>query len=246
MNRLAHILTATVCLGGAGCFSARSSAPSSFPVLAARNFAQQPLRLLDNKAFLKVVGGHADAAWEANCRGKAASPSYAAGFREGFIDYVDAGGTGEPPYLPPFRYRKTRFQTDAGIEVVEDWYAGFRHGSAVAQASGLREKVLVPLPGSADPAGSVHSSPVEQPALAPAGPRTLPPPTALAPIPQPLPVPGAADVPPPRVVPRAEPGSGRMPAYSLVRPVAGWSLPAPAAVRPNEADGDWQPARQRE
>ena len=72
------------------------------------------------------------------------SADYAKGFKDGFADYLYAGGTGEPPPLPPRHYWKMRYETPEGHRAMEDWFAGFRHGAGVAQASGYREWVTLP------------------------------------------------------------------------------------------------------
>jgi hypothetical protein len=71
------------------------------------------------------------------------SKDYALGFKAGYTDYIWAGGLGEPPALPPWRYRGTHFQSPEGHLAVEDWFAGFRHGAGVAHASGRRQDTLV-------------------------------------------------------------------------------------------------------
>jgi hypothetical protein len=76
---------------------------------------------------------------------KRVSHDYARGFREGFTDFLDAGGTGQPPALPPRRYWNDRYASPPGRQAVQDWFAGFRHGAAMARASGAREFAMVPL-----------------------------------------------------------------------------------------------------
>ncbi|HVX14218.1 MAG TPA: hypothetical protein VHC22_23730 [Pirellulales bacterium] len=73
------------------------------------------------------------------------SDDYAQGFRDGFTDFLDAGGTGQPPPLPPRCYWKNRYANPQGRRAVQDWFAGFRHGAAMARASGAREYALVPM-----------------------------------------------------------------------------------------------------
>jgi hypothetical protein len=70
------------------------------------------------------------------------SADEACGFEDGFVDYVIYGGNGTPP-LPPRRYWKSNRPN--GYQAIQDWYNGFRHGAAVAQASGYRECVTIPL-----------------------------------------------------------------------------------------------------
>lgn len=69
----------------------------------------------------------------------AASPDYVAGFRDGFVDYVYAGGTGEPPPVPPRRYWNVGLRSPGGKARANDWFAGFRHGARSAHDGGYRE-----------------------------------------------------------------------------------------------------------
>jgi len=109
------------------------------------------------------------------------SHDYAAGFKAGYADFLDNGGNGDPPAVPPFRYRLEPHQTPEGLRAIDDWYSGFRHGSAMARASGFRETIVIPL--SAPPLNAVERDPVlhvEFPTLA-AQPELLPPPQKGAP-----------------------------------------------------------------
>ncbi|QVL31162.1 hypothetical protein KIH39_20275 [Telmatocola sphagniphila] len=67
------------------------------------------------------------------------------GFLDGYVDYLDNGGTGEPPAMPPQRYRKNKFMTPEGYSAIEDYFAGFRLGSRIAIASGIRDTLVVPI-----------------------------------------------------------------------------------------------------
>jgi hypothetical protein len=71
---------------------------------------------------------------------------YAAGFKAGFADFLYQGGDGEPPPLPPRKYRALHYQTPQGYQAIEDWFAGFRHGAAVARDGGYRRWVIGPSP----------------------------------------------------------------------------------------------------
>ena len=72
------------------------------------------------------------------------SDDYARGFKDGFANYLYRGGHGEPPLLPPPRYRKLRYQSLEGYQAIEDWFAGFRHGAVVARQNGYRQWVTGP------------------------------------------------------------------------------------------------------
>lgn len=72
------------------------------------------------------------------------SVHYAEGFRQGFVDYLNAGGTGAPPPVPPRKYWGVRYETPEGHAAMQDWFAGFRHGAALAAQSGYREFIVLP------------------------------------------------------------------------------------------------------
>lgn len=130
----------------------------------------------------------------------APSNDYADGFKAGFADYLEAGGTGEPPLLPPHRYWKARYETPQGYHAIEDWFDGFRHGAAAARASGYRQWVTVPV------ANAPHGVPGVVPALplpaviGPAPERAVDPvlPFPRAVVPPSKPVEGGTVVPPPQ------------------------------------------------
>ena len=107
----------------------------------------------------------AQQAWadlQANCPGKNHSTDYVCGFRDGYVDYLYAGGNGEPPALLPKRYLRFREQRNHGCQGLMDWYAGFRHGAAVAFDSGIRKSLVIALPQPPAP-------PPPPPGLFPAG-----------------------------------------------------------------------------
>ncbi len=89
----------------------------------------------------------AEEAWEEVCSrdGDVYSRHYRRGFFEGFNDFLDAGGTGDPPVLPPRNYWGVYFQNPEGHQAIEDWFEGFRHGASIARASGVRNYVTMPL-----------------------------------------------------------------------------------------------------
>ena len=61
------------------------------------------------------------------------------GFKDGYADYLFAGGTGNPPPLPPRWYWRAENKTPAGRLGEQDWFRGFRTGAALAKLSGYRE-----------------------------------------------------------------------------------------------------------
>jgi hypothetical protein len=89
----------------------------------------------------------ADEAWQTTCGEHpdlALDEDHAEGFRCGFLEYVWRGGNGEPPPLPPLKYRAVRYQTPAGYRAIESWFAGYRHGAEVAHQGGYRDLVTGP------------------------------------------------------------------------------------------------------
>ena len=83
-------------------------------------------------------------------------PDYARGFKDGYADYLYAGGECDPPFLPPRHYWGMRYETPQGFQAIQDWYAGYRHGRAAAQLSGYRQFVMIPFPMS-EPGLRTHS-----------------------------------------------------------------------------------------
>jgi hypothetical protein len=130
----------------------------------------------------------ADRAWAETCAahgGSAPSKDYETGFKDGFAEYLYRGGNGEPPLVAPLRYRRLCYQSPQGYRAIDDWFAGYRHGSTVAKASGAREWItgpssLHPWGGSAKPPG-----PPVSPELDPGNPEKAPAPDL--PSPRPLP-----------------------------------------------------------
>lgn len=140
-----------------------------------------------------------------------ASKDYERGFLRGFTDFLDFGGTGTPPPLPPHRYWFICHQTPAGHQAIQDWYAGFQHGSAMAGGSGRRELVIVPTsvvalppgpPGSSGSGGQMSGDPTGNPTGTSSSPAPVPPPgypafmpeEILAPPPRPLASPPAGEI----------------------------------------------------
>jgi hypothetical protein len=76
--------------------------------------------------------------------GQCFSADFGRGFRDGFTDYLYAGGTGEPPPLPPRRYWKVGYQTSEGRQAIQDYFDGFRYGSAACRDGGYRQYTTVP------------------------------------------------------------------------------------------------------
>jgi hypothetical protein len=99
----------------------------------------------DRAQSLKLYREWAGEAWARECAalGEMATPEYRAGFLDGFVDYVYAGGNGEPPPLPPREFWNADMRSPQGRRLADDWFAGYRHGAQTARVGGYRESVTV-------------------------------------------------------------------------------------------------------
>ncbi len=109
-----------------------------------RNFALVTGRCIEEARERHRDRRWAEEAWAQVSQENPRSTDYAKGFKEGFTDYLYAGGNGDPPIMAPPCYRRLRYQTQEGYLAVQQWFAGYRHGAAEAQARGLREFVVGP------------------------------------------------------------------------------------------------------
>jgi hypothetical protein len=195
------------------CFLVLASLNTGCSVLlySFRNMVESPSKAIDYCFEKKRFVAWAREAWK---HIQAADPSehysedYVCGFIDGYVDFIDADGTGEPPAAPPDRYHYSRYETPAGLAAIEDWFAGFRHGAAAARASGQRELVVLPLslpPRSSRDYGPRSTNP-------PAGrlPQQAAPPATTEELPPPRKMPAVEDIPPPQKVPPvpAQPQAG--------------------------------------
>src|SRR5262245_61489174 len=90
----------------------------------------------------------ADVGWQnSHGAGGPYSPDFCAGFKEGYADYLQFGGNGEPPAVPPRHYWGQ--MSPQGRAAAQEWFAGFRVGSAQARQEGMRETIIVPVSTSA-------------------------------------------------------------------------------------------------
>jgi hypothetical protein len=179
MRRQSLLIVLAFVTGSAGC--------ASFVDATARNFTELPIQACDEVKSSWRNRRRAEAAWDIVKHGvnaDAYTRDYAAGFKDGYQDYLDNGGHGEPPAIPPFRYRQRTYQTPDGLRAIDDWNSGFRHGSAIAHASGYRETIVIPL--SSPPINAIDRDPIlHLPATAPSEtPPPAVPPTELLPQPK--------------------------------------------------------------
>jgi hypothetical protein len=151
---------------------------------ASRNIGVSLARPVEQKREWQRNYQWAEQAWAESCAADGAtarSEDYAAGFKDGFAEYLFRGGNGEPPLVAPLRYRGFRYQTPEGYQAIDDWFAGYRHGASAAKKSGAREWITGPSSLRAGVSGA------QPPAATPASPEVLP---------------GAPENPAPQVLPR--------------------------------------------
>ncbi|MCE9533226.1 MAG: hypothetical protein K8T89_19180 [Planctomycetes bacterium] len=77
--------------------------------------------------------------------GSCADGAFKDGYITGFADFLDYGGNGAPPAMPPAKYRRKRNLDPEGHEEIGEYYLGFAAGAKEAKASGLRQYFLIPL-----------------------------------------------------------------------------------------------------
>jgi hypothetical protein len=129
-----------VCLFGSGCRVIHDVdrtvlvEPSQFNFFGEENSTKRRYRKMARYTLTRTREGG----------GACLSQDYAGGFEDGYVDYLFAGGNGQPPPLPPRRYWGRRYQSEWGRRAALDWFAGFRDGAAEAKSSGYRELVTVP------------------------------------------------------------------------------------------------------
>jgi len=109
------------------------------------------------------------------------------GFLDGYVDYLDRGGNGSLPAVPPAKYiRQKKYFTEEGHCLLKDYFLGFKYGQEIAIATGKRQFLTVPVLLPQEPTGP----PAFQVAASP-------PPTASAP-------PRQAELPRPRPIPKSD------------------------------------------
>ncbi len=221
---------------------------------AGYNLVHESQQRLDEHRLSKRLRAEARAAWQEVCRqypGSAFTEEFQSGFTDGYADYLESGGSGQPPAVPPPRYRRNEYLSPQGHALVKDYFAGFQYGTEVAVATGQREFLTVPvlLPNPQPeqpldiripaPPGAAPVAPETAPVPAPAPGPVAPQPAPQPPGPMPLPVPelgnpvppktGGAIPPKPNLEPPEPPKGDRpKPIRARVEPAALPVVPPPA------------------
>lgn len=100
----------------------------------------------DRQRSLKAYRSWAEQAWQNEsgaCPGGPPSEHYELGFKDGFVDFVYAGGDGQPPPVPPRRFWNLKWRSPQGHSAADEWFAGYRHGAKSARAGGYRNLGVV-------------------------------------------------------------------------------------------------------
>jgi len=136
-NKRAHLVTAVIALVAVipGCTVTQN---------LRRTLIQEPLVYSwkrDRGRSIDTYRVWADEAWSEHSLAYpdlCGDDDYALGFRDGFVDYVYAGGSGDPPPVPPRHFWNVDYRSPEGHSAAAQWFAGYRHGAAVARDGGYR------------------------------------------------------------------------------------------------------------
>lgn len=100
----------------------------------------------DKARSFRLYRTWAEEAWQQelqNCIGETPSADYGSGFRDGFVDFVYLGGTGEPPPVPPRQYWNAALRQPNGQAAAQQWFDGYRRGAQAARDGGFRQMATV-------------------------------------------------------------------------------------------------------
>ena len=70
------------------------------------------------------------------------SADFALGFKEGYVSCLEANGNSVPPSFPPRHYGREFYRAHWDPRAIDDWYAGFSSGVAMAQMNNNHEPIL--------------------------------------------------------------------------------------------------------
>lgn len=103
---------------------------------------EREIRADAHAALRQLCGKHAH---------KTYTDEYELGFSDGYFDFLDRGGPVQPPTLPPTSLRRKKYLTAEGQTKVRDYFMGFQYGGQIAESTGRREFLTVPIVLSATP-----------------------------------------------------------------------------------------------
>src|SRR5262245_55607372 len=144
----------------------------------ARNLCNEPMLAVEEFRFKYRANSLARESWSRRPDAESASADFRYGYIDGYADYLQAGRTTDPRPAPPKRYLEVTYQTPEALRAIEDYFAGFHAGAVDAQASGDRQRMVVPVIFPIREDSSTHSPAM----LAPPSPTAepLPPPRELS------------------------------------------------------------------
>ena len=100
------------------------------------NSLEREIRADAHAALRQLCGKHAHQSFTAE---------YELGFSDGYFDFLDRGGPVQPPTLPPASLRKKKYLTAEGQAKIRDYFLGFQYGGQIAESTGRREFLTVPI-----------------------------------------------------------------------------------------------------
>ncbi|HVL13151.1 MAG TPA: hypothetical protein VM529_11335 [Gemmata sp.] len=116
---------------------------------AGRNIVNEPLVVHTQRSITRDLRSDARAAWRevrADYPRRAFTAEFRDGFLDGYVDYLDRGGNGSLPAVPPEKYtRHKKYFTEEGQCLVKDYFLGFKYGQEIAIATGKRQFLTVPV-----------------------------------------------------------------------------------------------------
>lgn len=116
---------------------------------AARTLCKEPKEFSwrqDRCQSKALYGAWAADAWKDQLAAGAPNTSadFATGFQCGFVEFCYAGGSGEPPPVPPRPYWNPLNRAAPYSEMAVHWFDGYRLGARVARDGGYRAQAVVP------------------------------------------------------------------------------------------------------
>jgi hypothetical protein len=149
-------------------------------VNGARNICNEPALAVEEYRFKCRSHALGRESWDRWPERDSASIDFRYGYIDGYADYLQAGRTTDPRPAPPKRYLDVTYQTPETLRAIEDYFAGFHAGAVDAQASGDRQRMVIPV---------IFPLPADH---------TILPATEV----MPLATPAAEPLPPPREIPK--------------------------------------------
>ena len=100
------------------------------------NSLEREIRADARATLRQICGPHAHPSF---------TEEYELGFSDGYFDFLDRGGPVQPPTLPPTSLRRKQYLTAEGQAKVRDYFLGFQYGGQIAESTGRREFLTVPI-----------------------------------------------------------------------------------------------------